>query len=373
MMKIAENTQIHGKNTGKALEILSNDSIKIPVGTTAQRPANPETGMLRLNTTIPALEYYNGTTWQQIPISSLFQLLSEKGAANGYAPLDSNGVVPSINLPSYVDDILEFADLASFPAMGESGKIYLDLTTNKQYRWGGTSYIDVSGGAVMAENGVKVDPSTKKVELGGRLLKNTEVSDFAAGFDFALRASHLVLQGFLGLTFENCDRIIAETNNDFIIRGLNSGEDIFVLEDGGSAFLWAQQNLELQGDNFIRISSGGNLLIEGTLPNGTFNSGNAETDITGVVMQSSSGRLVKTILAMPPAKHSETTSLVAGVNTITHNLNLPNGAERDFIVQAIEIGTGNVVVISNFTAFNSNSFTFNHPANIANVRITVIG
>ena len=47
-------------------------------------------------------------------------------------------------MPSYVDDVLEYANKASFPATGESGKIYLDLATNLTYRWSGTAYTEIS-------------------------------------------------------------------------------------------------------------------------------------------------------------------------------------------------------------------------------------
>lgn len=67
-----------------------------------------------------------------------------KGQANGYAGLDSSGLVPSSQLPSFVDDVIEAANLASFPATGESGKIYTALDTNKVYRWGGSSYTEIS-------------------------------------------------------------------------------------------------------------------------------------------------------------------------------------------------------------------------------------
>ena len=69
---------------------------------------------------------------------------SLKGANNGIAELDENGKVPSSQLPSYVDDVLEYAALASFPATGESGKIYVDTTTNKTYRWSGSVYTEIS-------------------------------------------------------------------------------------------------------------------------------------------------------------------------------------------------------------------------------------
>lgn len=59
------------------------------------------------------------------------------------APLENN-LVPAAYLPSYVDDVLEFTTIDSFPETGESGKIYVDTTTNLTYRWSGTQYIEVS-------------------------------------------------------------------------------------------------------------------------------------------------------------------------------------------------------------------------------------
>lgn len=66
---------------------------------------------------------------------------ANKGAANGYCPLGADQKVPAINLPSFVDDVLEFANLAAFPATGETGKIYVALDTNKTYRWSGSVYV----------------------------------------------------------------------------------------------------------------------------------------------------------------------------------------------------------------------------------------
>lgn len=56
------------------------------------------------------------------------------------------GKIPSEYLPSYVDDVLEFANLASFPVIGESGKIYIALDSGFPYRWGGSVYVQVGGG-----------------------------------------------------------------------------------------------------------------------------------------------------------------------------------------------------------------------------------
>jgi len=64
--------------------------------------------------------------------------------ANGLARLDGSGLIPSSLLPSYVDDVLEFANLAAFPATGEANKIYVALDTGKTYRWSGSAYIEIS-------------------------------------------------------------------------------------------------------------------------------------------------------------------------------------------------------------------------------------
>lgn len=85
---------------------------------------------------------------------------TEKGANNGVATLDSAGKVPSAQLPSYVDDIVEgykdganfYSDLAHTQLITpENGKIYVDLTTNTTWRWGGTAYVQVSESLALGE------------------------------------------------------------------------------------------------------------------------------------------------------------------------------------------------------------------------------
>ena len=95
-----------------------------------------------------------------------------------------NGVVPAAQLPSYVDDVLEFPDLSSFPATGEMGKIYIAVSPapSRQYRWSGTMYADMTqGGSVgdikslnvsdgsggWVDSGIFVTTSTPGTELIG--------------------------------------------------------------------------------------------------------------------------------------------------------------------------------------------------------------
>lgn len=78
---------------------------------------------------------------------------SSVGANSGVCPLDGSGKVSSIYLPSYVDDVVEAANFAALPVTGETGKIYVTLDTNKQYRWSGSAYVQITSGAVDSVNG----------------------------------------------------------------------------------------------------------------------------------------------------------------------------------------------------------------------------
>lgn len=114
------------------------DSAK-PVSTAVQTALN-----LKADTTALA-SYLTIST-----AASTYLPISQKGAANGVVPLGADSKIASTYLPSYVDDVLEYAAVANFPVPGETGKIYVATGTNKVYRWpsNGTatsSYIEISG------------------------------------------------------------------------------------------------------------------------------------------------------------------------------------------------------------------------------------
>lgn len=76
---------------------------------------------------------------------------SEMGKSSGVATLDNTGKVPASQLPSFVNDVLEYDTLSNFPAKGEDGKIYVTLDTNLTYRWTGTQYIEISQSLAVGE------------------------------------------------------------------------------------------------------------------------------------------------------------------------------------------------------------------------------
>lgn len=73
------------------------------------------------------------------------------------------GLVPSHQLPSYVDDVIEAADFASLPGTGESGKIYVTLATGKTYRWSGSAYVELT------------DATAVWGQISGSLLNQTDL------------------------------------------------------------------------------------------------------------------------------------------------------------------------------------------------------
>ena len=62
-----------------------------------------------------------------------------------------SGKIPEANLPSYVDDVLEYNSKSKFPTSGETGKIYVDISTNLTYRWGGSAYVEISPSLALGE------------------------------------------------------------------------------------------------------------------------------------------------------------------------------------------------------------------------------
>ena len=148
------NLAFSGSNTGDDTAA----TIKSKLGITTLSGSN--TGDQTLPTTLPASDVsawakagtkpsYTATEVGLGSVTNDSQVKrSEMGAVSGVATLDTGGKIPASQLPSYVDDVLEAANLAAFPVTGETGKIYVALDTNKCYRWSGTAYIYITSGAV---------------------------------------------------------------------------------------------------------------------------------------------------------------------------------------------------------------------------------
>lgn len=130
------------KETGKGLSTNDyTDADKAKVATALQAETDPTVSSWAKAQTKPT---YTASEVGAIPST-------DKGANGGVATLDSSGKVPQSQLPSYVDDVLEYANRASFPATGENGKIYVAIDTNKTYRWSGSAYVEIAQGLALGE------------------------------------------------------------------------------------------------------------------------------------------------------------------------------------------------------------------------------
>lgn len=102
-------------------------------------------------------EYGGSTTTLQGIINAIgamsddYVTKTQIGNNNGVASLDDSGKVPQSQLPSYVDDVLEYDNKSSFPGTGESGKIYIAKDTNLTYRWSGSTYVEISQSLALGE------------------------------------------------------------------------------------------------------------------------------------------------------------------------------------------------------------------------------
>lgn len=114
----------------------------------------------------PGADYTRESSWILIGDTSelnskVQQFINSKGAPNGLASLNESGVIPSTQLPSYVDDVVEVAAFSNLPSKGESGKIYIVTSINIQYRWSGTAYVEISKSIALGETSSTAYPGDK--------------------------------------------------------------------------------------------------------------------------------------------------------------------------------------------------------------------
>jgi len=121
------------------------------------------------------------------------------------------GTVPADQLPSYVDDVLEFANLAAFPATGATGKIYVALDTNKTYRWSGSAYVYITSGAVDSVAGRTGVVVLTKADVGLSNVDNT--ADLSKPISTLTQSALDGKQASLGYTPYNATNPAGYTSN----------------------------------------------------------------------------------------------------------------------------------------------------------------
>lgn len=132
--KVAKTTTVNGKPLSSNV-VLTGDDINVDA------PAEYGGSNMSLQDTIDAIGV----------MSDDYVTKDQMGVANGVASLDSAGKVPSAQLPSYVDDVLEYDSRSTFPGVGQSGIIFVAKDTNLTYRWTGGTYVEISPSLALGE------------------------------------------------------------------------------------------------------------------------------------------------------------------------------------------------------------------------------
>ena len=146
-----------------------------------------------------------------------------------FANLSNNGKVPANQLPSYVDDVLEYGTFNTFPTTGEDGKIYVAQDTNLTYRWSGTRYVEISQSLALGETSTTAYPGDKGKQLSEDL--NAEIG----------RAKHEEADIRAALVAEQNRAEVAEKNNKSLIQ--KNASDITI-----------ETNNRISGDEALSVS-----------------------------------------------------------------------------------------------------------------------
>lgn len=143
---------------------------------------------------------------------------SQKGAPNGVATLDSSGLVSTSQLPSYVDDVLEYASLPNFPAEGEVAKIYVAIDTNKIYRWSGSAYIEISPTAGNADTATKLSTP--------RTIAASGDASWSVSFDGSVNVSEPLTLSNTGVTAGTYTKVTVDSKGRVTVGSHLDASDI---------------------------------------------------------------------------------------------------------------------------------------------------
>lgn len=203
---------------------------------------------------------------------------SEMGKAGGVATLDTGGKVPSSQLPSYVDDVLEYDTKAGFPATGETGKIYVDKATNKTYRWGGSTWINITNPIALGETSSDAYPGNKgkanATAIAALQTRATELGDAVA-----LNADDInTLQNEVGLIKdESIPGIEAWISAVSVTKQGNTTKPRLVMAGGTPTVTPAASNVALKFATMSMADGATGADVTATLPGATSSAAGAMT------------------------------------------------------------------------------------------------
>jgi hypothetical protein len=300
---------------------------------------------------------------------------SEKGAANGVATLNAEGKVPATQLPSYVDDVEEYADLAGLPATGEVGKIYVALDTNITYRWSGSVYVKITSGEVSSVAGRSGVVTLVKGDVGlGNVDNTTDASKYVASasqLTTARTINGVSFNGTANITVPALDASKQPLDADLTaIAGLagatgilkKTALDTWTLDT--SAYVTSSGVTNVTGTAPIASSGGTTPAISITAASTTAAGSMSAADKTKLDGISSSANNyvlpVATVAALGGIRLNDATAQTVAANAVT------TAASRTYSVQ---LGTDNKAVV-NIPWVDTNT-VYTHPTGDGNLHVPV--
>jgi hypothetical protein len=268
---ILDNDTFLISNTSNNLKTITGANLKSDIRLSAGDNLEYGTGIninkLSLKTALTNTSLNTGTSWNGNLIGSAklsdgsvsdteFQRLngltsailetSDKNQNNGVCGLDANGLISNAQLPSSVNDIIEVANFAALPSTGESSKIYVTVDNHKAYRWGGSSYVEISASLVLG--------STNGTAYDGAL-------GTANATNIALKQNTLTASATSGILIDGSNNIDIDLTRTTAETSFHDNELMLIQKSNGNLCRLTKQQLKSSINTNTEYNNGTNITI----------------------------------------------------------------------------------------------------------------
>lgn len=306
--------------------------------------------------------------------STQFEQTSNKNQINGYAGLDGTGKVAASQLPSYVDDVEEYANFASFPVTGETGKIYIAQDTGDVYRWSGSAYVQINDAVTSADQATRL-ATARNITLTGPItgsasFDGTANASISTTLDLSGKTTSDLAEGTNKYYTDSKVQTVIDTNTAGFITASSSDNltnktgaisqwtndaGYLTSETDSQTLSFSNPNLSISNGNTVDLSSLSSNPFDQTLnttDNVTFNEVTAAEFI---------GNLRGATLMKSQAGEALTKGDVVYISGVSGNVPVVSKADADDSSKMAAVGLANATVNNNA---NVDVLTFGQISNI---------